>query len=168
MKTLLITLFLALLCALPLWANQAKDSKGLHKDSQGETRMLQQLLKMEPAGLADLRQTIERIEQMTSDEKEKLRKRVEELKHMRPERVKAMRERFESIPREDREAMRQRWLNLPPEERQEWHQKLRAMAPEERQKVLKEQGFLPTPWKSSQKQETPSPTRGVNKKNTEP
>ena len=157
MKTPLITLFLALLCALPLWANQAKDSKGLPKDSQGETRMLQQLLKMEPAGLADLRQTIERIEQMTSDEKEKLRKRVDELNQMRPERVKAMRERFESIPREDREAMRQRWLNLPPEERQEWHQKLRAMAPEERQKVLQEQGFLPTPGKAHRGKKPPRP-----------
>jgi len=157
MKTPLITLFLALLCALPLWANQAKDSKGLPKDSQGETRMLQQLLKMEPAGLADLRQTIERIEQMTSDEKEKLRKRVEELNQMRPERVKAMRDRFESIPREDREAMRQRWLNLPPEERQEWHQKLRAMAPEERQKVLQEQGFLPTPGKAHRGKKPPRP-----------
>lgn len=157
MKTPLITLFLALLCALPLWANQAKDSKGLPKDSQGETRMLQQLLKMEPAGLADLRQTIERIEQMTSDEKEKLRKRVEELNQMRPERVKAMRDRFESIPREDREAMRQRWLNLPPEERQEWHQKLRAMDPEERQKVLQEQGFLPTPGKAHRGKKPPSP-----------
>ena len=157
MKTPLITLFLALLCALPLWANQAKDSKGLPKDSQGETRMLQQLLKMEPAGLADLRQTIERIEQMTSDEKEKLRKRVDELNQMRPERVKAMRDRFESIPREDREAMRQRWLNLPPEERQEWHQKLRAMAPEERQKVLQEQGFLPTPGKAHRGKKPPRP-----------
>ena len=157
MKTPLITLFLALLCALPLWANQAKDSKGLPKDSQGETRMLQQLLKMEPAGLADLRQTIERIEQMTSDEKEKLRKRVDELNQMRPERVKAMRDRFESIPREDREAMRQRWLNLPPEERQEWHQKLRAMGPEERQKVLQEQGFLPTPGKAHRDKKPPRP-----------
>ncbi len=157
MKTPLITLFLALLCALPLWANQAKDSKGLPKDSQGETRMLQQLLKMEPAGLADLRQTIERIEQMTSDEKEKLRKRVDELNQMRPERVKAMRDRFESIPREDREAMRQRWLNLPPEERQEWHQKLRAMDPEERQKVLQEQGFLPTPGKAHRGKKPPRP-----------
>ena len=157
MKTPLITLFLALLCALPLWANQAKDSKGLPKDSQGETRMLQQLLKMEPAGLADLRQTIERIEQMTSDEKEKLRTRVEELNQMRPERVKAMRDRFESIPREDREAMRQRWLNLPPEERQEWHQKLRAMDPEERQKVLQEQGFLPTPGKAHRGKKPPRP-----------
>ena len=155
MKTSLITLFLALLCALPLCANQAKGSKDLPKDSQGETRMLQQLLKMEPAGLADLRQTIERIEQMTPDEKEKLRKRVSEFDQMRPERVKAMRERFESIPREDREAMRQRWLSLPLEERQEWHQKLRAMDLEERQKVLNEQGFLPTPGKARKSKKPP-------------
>jgi uncharacterized protein YdiU (UPF0061 family) len=147
MKTPIITLFLGLLCALPLWANQAKDSEGLPKESQGETRMLQQLLKMEPAHLVNLRQTIERIERMTPEEKEKLRKRIGEFDQMRPERVKAMRERFESIPREDREAMRQRWLNLPPQERQEWHQKLRAMSPEGRQEVLKEQGFSPTPGK---------------------
>ena len=157
MKTLLITLFLTLLCALPLCANQAKDSKDSPKESQGETRMLQQLLKMEATGLANLRQTIERIEQMTSDEKEKLRKRVEELNQMRPERMKAMRDRFESIPREDREAMRQRWLNLPPEERQEWHQKLRTMDPEERQKILNEQGFLPTPGKARKSKKPPRP-----------
>ena len=155
MKTSLITLSLTLLCALPLCANQAKDSKGLPKESQGETRMLQQLLKMEPAGLASLRQTIERIEHMTPDEKEKLRKRIGELNQMRPERVKAMRDRFESIPREDREAMRQRWLSLPPEERQEWHQKLRAMDLEERQKVLNEQGFLPTPGKARKSKKPP-------------
>jgi hypothetical protein len=147
MKTSLITLFLALIYALPLWANQAKGSKDLPNDSQGETRMLQQLLKMEPAHLVNLRQTIERIERMTPEEKEKLRKRIGEFDQMRPERVKTMRERFESIPREDREAMRQRWLNLPPQERQEWHQKLRAMSPEGRQEVLKEQGFSPTPGK---------------------
>ena len=157
MKTSLITLFLALLYALPLWANQAKGSKDLPKDSQGETRMLQQLLKMEPAHLVNLRQTIERIERMTPEEKEKLRKRIGEFDQMRPERVKAMRERFESIPREKREAMRQRWLDLPPEERQEWHQKLRAMSPEQRQEVLNEQGFLPTPGKAHKGKKPPRP-----------
>jgi hypothetical protein len=157
MKTSLITLFLALLYALPLWANQAIGSKDLPKDSQGETRMLQQLLKMEPAHLVNLRQTIERIERMTPEEKEKLRKRIGEFDQMRPERVKAMRERFESIPPENREAMRQRWLDLPPEERHEWHQKLRAMAPEERQEVLNEQGFLPTPGKAYKGKKPPRP-----------
>ena len=156
MKTL-IAIVLILLTALTLWANPPKDSQGPPESVQRETRMLQHFLKMEPADLVNLRQTIERIERMTPEEKEKLRKRIGELEQMRPERVKAMRERFESIPREKREAMRQRWLELPPEERQEWHQKLRAMSPEERQEVFNERGFLPTPGKAHKSKKPPRP-----------
>ena len=144
MKTL-IAIILASLAAQPLWANPPQDSQGPSGSAQRETRMLQHFLKMEPADLVNLRQTIERIERMTPEEKEKLRNRVGELNQMRPERVKAMRERFESIPREKREAMRQRWLDLPPEERQMWHQKLRAMSPAQRQEVLNKQGLFPAP-----------------------
>ena len=156
MKTL-IAIVLTLITGLTLWANPPKDSQGPPESVQRETRMLQHFLKMEPADLVNLRQTIERIERMTPEEKEKLRKRVGELDQMRPERVKAMRERFESIPREKREAMRQRWLDLPPEERHEWHQKIRAMSPEERQEVLNEQGFLPTPGKAYKGKKPPRP-----------
>ena len=141
MKTL-IAIILTSLIALPLWANPPQDSQGPPESVQRETRMLQHFLKMEPADLVNLRQTIERIERMTPEEKEKLRKRIGELEQMRPERVKAM---------------RQRWLDLPPEERQEWHQKLRAMSPEERQEVLNEQGFLPTPGKAHKGKKPPSP-----------
>ena len=147
MKTL-IAIVLTLLTALPLWANPPVDSRDPTGSVQRETRMLQHFLKMKPADLVNLRQTIERIERMTPEEKEKLRQRIGELDKMRPERVNAMRERFESIPREKREAMRQRWLELPPEERQEWHQKLRAMSTEERHEVFIERGFLPTPGKA--------------------
>jgi hypothetical protein len=157
MKTPHIVLLLALVCALPVWANPPKDSKGPPKSAQRETRMLQQFLKMEPSELANLRQTIERIERMTPEEKEKLRKRIGELDQMGPERVKAMRERFEAIPKETRDAMRQRWLDLPPEERHEWHKKLRAMRPEERQEVLNEQGFLPSPGKAHKGKKPPRP-----------
>ena len=156
MKTL-IAIVLILLTAQPSWANPPKDSRDQTESVQRETRMLQHFLKMESADLVNLRQTIERIERMTPEEKEKLRKRIGELDQMRPERVKAMRERFESIPREKREAMRQRWLDLPPEERQEWHQKLRAMSPEQRQEVLNEQGFLPTPGKAHKGKKPPRP-----------
>ena len=156
MKTL-IAIVLTLLTALPLWSNPSKDLRDPTQSVQRETRMLQHFLKMEPADLVNLRQTIERIERMTPEEKEKLRKRIGELDQMRPERVKAMRERFESIPREKREAMRQRWLDLPPEERHEWHQKIRAMSPEERQEVLNEQGFLPTPGKAHKGKKPPRP-----------
>ena len=156
MKTL-IAIVLTLLTGLTLWANPPKDSQAPPESVQRETRMLQHFLKMEPADLTNLRQTIERIERMTPEEKEKLRKRIGELGQMRPERVKAMRERFESIPRERREAVRQRWLELPPEERQEWHQKLHAMSPEQRQEVIDEQGFLPTPGKAHKGKKPPSP-----------
>ena len=156
MKTL-IAIVLTLLTALPLWANPPKDSQPPLESAQREPRMLQHFLKMEPAGLVNLRRTIERIERMTPEEKEKLRERIGELEQMRPERVKAMRERFESIPRDKREAMRQRWLDLTPEERHEWHQKIRIMSPEERQEVLKEQGFLPTPGKAHKGNKPPRP-----------
>ena len=132
MKTL-IAIVLSVLNGLTLWANPPKDSQGPPESVQRETRMLQHFLKMEPADLVSLRQTIERIERMTPEEKEKLRKRVGELDQMRPERVKAM---------------RHRWLELPPEERQVWHQKLRAMSTEERHEVFIERGFLPTPGKA--------------------
>jgi hypothetical protein len=156
MKTL-IAIVPILITALTLWANPPKDSQGPPESVQRETRMLQHFLKMETADLINLRQTIERIEGMSPEEKEKLRKRIGKLDLMRPERVKAMRERFESIPREKREAMRKRWLDLAPEERQEWHQKLRAMSPEERQEVINEQGFLPTPGKAHKSKKPPRP-----------
>ena len=156
MKTL-IAIVLTLITTLTLWANPPKDSQGPPESVQRETRMLQHFLKMEPADLVNLRQTIERIESMTPEEKEKLRERIGELDQMRPERVKAMRERFESIPREKREAMRQRWLDLPPEERQGWHQKFRSMSPEERQEVLNEQGLLRTPGKAHKSKKPPRP-----------
>ena len=156
MKTL-IAIILTSLSAQPLWADPPKDSQGPPESAQRETRILKHFLNMEPADLVNLRQTIERIERMTAEEKEKLRKRVGELDQMRPERVKAMRERFESIPREKREAMRQRWLDLPPKERHEWHQKLRAMSPEQRQEVLDEQSFLPTPGKAHNGKKPPRP-----------
>lgn len=157
MKTL-IAIVLTLLTALPLWANPPIDSRDPTGSVQRETRMLQHFLKMKPADLVNLRQTIERIERMTPEEKEKLRQRIGELDKMRPERVNAMRERFESIPREKREAMRQRWMDMPPEERQEWHQKLLSMSPEQRQELLNTQGFLPTPVKAQKGKKPPRPT----------
>ena len=159
MKTL-IAIVLTLLTALPLWADPPKDSRDPSQSMQRGTRMLQHFLKIEPADLVNLRQTIERIERMTPEEKQKLRMRIGELEQMRPERVKAMRERFESIPREKREAMRQSWLDLPPEERQEWHQKLRVMSPEQRQELLNEQGFLPNPGKAHKGKMPPLPPEG--------
>ena len=59
MKTL-IAIVLTLLTGLTLWANPPKDSQGPPESVQRETRMLQHFLKMEPADLVNLRQTIEK------------------------------------------------------------------------------------------------------------
>lgn len=157
MKTPLTSLAIALLCALPLWANSPKEPQRPPEGQQHETRMLQHLLQMETEDLANLRQTIERIERMTPEEKKLLRERIGKLDEMKPERVEAMRERFEAIPKETRDAMRQRWLDLSPEERQEWRKKLREMSPEERHEVLNKEGFLPVPGKEHKGKKPPRP-----------
>ena len=142
MKTLLKVLPLALLCALPLWANSPPEPRN-PDGRQNQTRMLNHLLKMEQAELVQLRQTIERIERMAPEEKTLLRERIGKLDKMPPERVEAMRQRYEAIDPETREAMRERWLKMSPEGRHEWRKKLRKMTPEERAEVLKKEGFLP-------------------------
>ena len=116
-----------------------------------ETRMLSHLLKLDDEQLSKLRQTIERIEKMSPEERTALQERIQKMDGMDSEKVDAMRRRFEKIPKETRDAMRQRWLEMTPEERHEWHAKLRGMSPEERQTVLREQGFLPLPPKKRNK-----------------
>ena len=110
--------------------------------SGGETRILHHLLQMDDQGLANLRQTIERIENMSPEEKAQLRDRIGKIDKMPPEKVDAMRKKYEAIPKEQREAMRKRWMEMSPEERKEWREKLRSMSHEERAAVFEEQGFM--------------------------
>lgn len=108
-----------------------------------ETRLLQHLLEMDDSQLANLRQTIERIEKMPPEEKARLRERIGKMHKMDPEHIEAIREQYEAIPKAQREAMRHRWTSMTAEERAEWRQKLREMSPEEREAVFEEQGFMP-------------------------
>lgn len=141
MKRLLTFLALTLI-ALPLQADSPNKSRGPDGDG-GEARMLNHLLSMDQAQLTELRQTIERIEKMSPEEKQLLRQRIGKLQDMPPERVEALRERFEAIPKETRDAMRDKWQSLSPEERREWRQKLRDMSHEERADTFEQEGFFP-------------------------
>jgi hypothetical protein len=143
----------SLLCAILLSASyglaQPTDSaeRAQQKpDRRGaETRLLQQLLHMEAQQLAHLRETIERIEQMTSEEKAQLRGNIGTLRNMPPEKIDAMRKQYKAIPQQERQAMRERWLEMSPEQRAEWRRKLRQMSHAERKAVFEQQGFLPPP-----------------------
>jgi hypothetical protein len=144
----LILLGCLLLAASCGWCQDASTAQpGNHQRNRpgAETRLLQQLLHMEDQQLTNLRQTIERIEQMTPEEKAQLRGRIGTIRKMPPEKVDAMRKQYKAIPKEQRQAMRQRWLELSPEQRAEWRGKLRDMSHEERTAAFQQQGFLPPP-----------------------
>ena len=144
MKTIIPLLFL--LCALSLWSQSSQKPEPRSWGDQ-ETRMLHNLLKMPDQDLSALRQTIERIEAMDAEEKERLRGRIGRLEQMTPERVDALRERFKAIDPETRAPMRDRWMEMAPEVQRDWRDKLRNMTPEERADVFEEEGFLPAPAK---------------------
>jgi|GEM_PF-700153 len=114
--------------------------QGAHKGG-GESRLLQHLLEMDDAQLTSIRQTIERIEKMSPEEKQKMRERIGKMHDMPSGNVEAMRQKFKKIPQEQREAMRERWIEMTPEERAQWRDKLRSLSPEERKAVFEEQGF---------------------------
>ena len=146
--TLITALACLLIAAISAGAQGVNDraSEGrAQPGSGGETRLLQHLLQMNDAELVNLRQTIERIEKMSPQEKTLLRERIGKFDSMAPGKVDEMRKKFEAIPKQQREAMRERWMAMSPEERAEWRTQLNAMSPAERKAVFNEQGFMAPP-----------------------
>lgn len=115
-------------------ANEAPQGPQAGAGNRGE--LLARLLEMDADQLAQLRQTIERVENMTPAEKERAQARVKRVQKLPPERVKAMRERYQSIPAEKRAQMRQRLNQMTPEEREAWREKMRATSPEKRRQMM--------------------------------
>ncbi|CAA6677896.1 MULTISPECIES: DUF3106 domain-containing protein [unclassified Lentimonas] len=124
---------------------QSRDAGPGKTKGGGESRLLLHLLEMDDAQLASIRQTVERIEKMPPEERQKMRERIGKMRDMPPEKVEAMREKFKAIPQEQREAMRERWMSMTHEERNEWRDKLKRMSREDRNAVFEEQGFLAPP-----------------------
>ena len=102
-------------------------SKKIH-----EMAMLDQFLRLPPEKLQLIRQTIEKIESMSPDEKESLRNQLQAFKRLHPRQQEDIRKRFDRIPSEDRAIMRQHWLQMTTEERVAERRKVQQMSPEER------------------------------------
>ena len=153
MKTLIPILFL--LCALPLWSQSTQQPEPRSRGNQA-SRILQNLLKMTDADLSALRQTIERIESMDAEEKERMRGRIWKLEQMPAEQIDSLRERFRAIDPETRTAMRYRWMEMSQEVQRDWRDKLRNMTPEERAEVFEQEGFLPA---SGKRPKGPKPSK---------
>ncbi|WP_269525489.1 DUF3106 domain-containing protein [Coraliomargarita parva] len=108
-------------------------------------RLLRHLLSMDNAQLAELRTTIERIEKMSPEEREVMRRHIDKIQKQSPDRFDNLRKRYEAIPEEKREAMRKKWQEMPKEERRAFLQSIRDLSPEERAEAFDAKGVLPSP-----------------------
>jgi len=97
-----------------------------------EMTMLDRFLKLPPDNLRRIRQTIEKIENMSSEEKENLRNQLQAYKRLHPRQQEDLRNRFDHIPSENRAIMRQRWLQMTADERIAERRKVQQLSPEER------------------------------------
>jgi len=120
---------------------QRNEGKERPNDAQLEEghklEMLERFLDMPPERLAQIRETIERVESMSDEEKERMRDQIAEYREMHQNKRRKLLEAFERVPKEEREEMRDYWNSLSPEERKEQRQKLREMSPEERKEWRK-------------------------------
>ncbi|MEM8868429.1 MAG: DUF3106 domain-containing protein [Verrucomicrobiota bacterium] len=146
MKRLIHICLLTSLCfTTSIWAQPTGDHTPERDRASKQTLLLHSLMKMSPEELAELRETIERIEAMPEEERESIRQRLRQLEKMDPKKVEKIRKRFEAIPEEKRKAMRERWFAMSPKERREWREKLLSMTEEERAQLVEDEEFLPPP-----------------------
>ncbi|HAV13660.1 MAG TPA: hypothetical protein DCX06_09270 [Opitutae bacterium] len=173
MKTTVKCFTLVLACTCMSLATLAANGEAGHPEGRPtppdhETRLLQQLLKMDEVELTNLRKTIQRIEKMSPEEKELLSKRIGKLHNMDPKHIESMRNKYKAIPEEDRIAMRKRWMSMTAEERKAWRKKLSTMSLEERATVFKEEGFMPMRKPKGSKQANEPEKERPNKDDTAP
>ena len=103
-----------------------------------EMALLDHLLSMPPERLFHLRRTIERVEGMSPEEREELRRKVREFRHLRPsDRVRMIRN-WEELPQETRTLLRRHWEALSHQDRRARRLQLESMEKRERIKYHKE------------------------------
>ena len=117
--------------------------KGKKPPHSTESRLLQHFLSMDQAELAKIRQTLERIEKMSPEERADLRKRMKDMDAVDTAKIEAMRQYYTSMPKARREAMRERWAAMTPEEKANWRRRLRELTPTGRLEIFDKEGFLP-------------------------
>ncbi len=141
-RILTCTALLSLFCLGQLSAERDAGPSGPNKQA-GESRMLMHLLKMDDAELGKLRETVERIEAMSPEERARKRQQLKQLRQMDPGKRERLRQHFQSISEDQRREMRQRWNEMSPEERRAWRMKLRGMNPKGRAKAIQDADLIP-------------------------
>jgi hypothetical protein len=107
-----------------------KPSEG--KDGMQEMMLVDRFLRLPPERISHMRQTLERLEKMTADEKESLRQRIQQYKSLHPREQSQLHRNWERVSSEHRERMRQRWREMSEKERRLEREKVQKMSAEER------------------------------------
>ena len=93
---------------------------------------LERFISLPSERLSSIRRTIERIERMTPEEKDRLRKELHQFRQLRPEMRHEISKSFDSMPIAEKRFMRQHWLQMTPADRTRERRKMESMTAEER------------------------------------
>ena len=146
-----LTAGLVLLLALPVEAQPGRDLRPHPAGSRGgapernrtdmpsegndgmqEMMLVDRFLKLPPERISHMRQTLERLEKMTADEKESLRQRIQQYKRLHPREQSQLHRNWERVSPEHRALMRQRWQEMSEEERRLEREKVQKMSADDR------------------------------------
>ncbi len=110
-----------------------EERKGLQ-----EMILVERFLSLPPERLSEVRNSIELIQKMSPEEKERIKQQIGKFKRMPHVERKKMHDRWSAVSEERRTKMRNHWLNMSEEDRRAEREKLRTMTHEERRWYFRE------------------------------
>ena len=133
-------------------AERRPDARPRRRLQEMDMEMVEQILKIPPERLHQMRRTIEDIERMTPREKEKLQHHLRRFRNMPKDQRSQLLQRWNGVPDNHRMRLRQHWSSLSGEERERERSKIQGMNPEERHAYFR--SLFTTPGSSGATRET--------------
>lgn len=103
-----------------------------------EMALLDRLLSMLPEQLTHLRQTIERVENMSAEERKEIRRNVRHFRHLPPRERSQMFRNWEELSEKKRTLLQQHWEALSHEERRARRMELKGLGIQDQIKSYRE------------------------------
>jgi len=122
----------------PRFEREGMPKAGPEMDESGrnEMAMIERFLSMPPETLAKIRRTLERIEAMSTEEKEQLLERVRDFRRMDEKRRRDLMSQFRGMDRGQGRVLARHLFSMPAEDREAEIKKIRAMEPDERRAYM--------------------------------
>lgn len=99
--------------------------------------LLDKFLGLPDEKLALMRRTIERIEQMTPEQRAELRERIQYFRKLKPEQQTEIKQNLSSMSWHERRALQEKWLSMSTEQQISERERLQMMTPDERHQYFR-------------------------------